>query len=145
VNNPKPWDYKVKKRWGFWERFWIGVPDNVYMERLSIIWTPWFSIKLHKIFRADRQEDLHDHPWSFFSIILHGSYVENTPDGLKKRTIWNWKRATDRHSIREVSRSPVWSLVFCGPKIRSWGFWVDDGMGHLEWIKWREYENLYGA
>lgn len=142
IAEAKPWHYKPMKSWGFWERFLIGLEDDVYLDRLSIIRTPWFSIKLHRIYRHDLQRDLHDHPWAFLSIILLGYYVEDTVDGLKRRRWWNWKRAEDRHSIREVSRSPVWTLVFCGPKRRTWGFWVDGG---TKFVNWRDYEKLYGA
>lgn len=146
----KPWHYKLPKKWGFWERFLIGVEGDLYLDRLSLVRTPWFSIKLHRIYRPDRQRDLHDHPWNFLSLVLRGSYVEDVPcknpaspftDSRRVRW-WNWKRAEDRHSIREVSRSPVWTLVFCGPKRREWGFWVENG---TRFVKWSDYEKLYGA
>lgn len=136
----KPFLYKPKKAWRFWHAFTIGYPNDPYLSRLTIIKTPWFSVKLHRIYRPDQQEDLHDHPWSFLSIIIWGHYLENTPDGYRRRWWFNWKRAEDRHSIREVSRRPVWTLVFCGRERREWGFWVND-----QWVLWTEYEKLYGA
>ena len=142
VTKAAPWNYKPKKRWGLWSRFLIGVEGDPYLDRLSIITTPWFSIKLHRIYRPDRQRELHDHPWTFLSLILWGHYLEHTVSGLRRRFWFNWKRAEDRHSICEVSRSPVWTLVICGPSRREWGFWVDDG---TRFVQWREYEKLYGA
>lgn len=138
----KPWEYRAPKKWEFFSRFIIGTPGDEYLDRLRIAVTPWFQVMLHRIYRPDRQRDLHDHPWSFFSVVLWGSYIENTPTGLKKCRWWNWKRTTDRHSIRECSRRPVWTLVFTGPKRRTWGFWVDEG---TRFVPWREYEKLYGA
>ena len=138
----KPWKYQQMRPWGCWERLIIGLNDDVYLDRLSLIWTPFFSIKFHRIYRPDRQRDLHDHPWSFLAFILRGSYWEDTVKGVKRRRWWNWKKATDRHSIRTVSRSPVWTLVICGPKSRSWGFWVEQG---TKFIPWRDYDKLYGA
>ena len=128
------------RRWGFWNRHVIHDGRTIYLDRLSIVTTPLFSIKLHRIYRRDQQRDLHDHPWDFLSIVLWGSYVEDTPTGLKKRRWWNRKRAADRHSIREVSRRPVWTLVVTGPKRREWGFWTSTG-----WIPWHRYEKLNEA
>ena len=126
-------------RWAFMQRRLIGSGADVYLDRVYVLQTPWFGIMFHRIYRADRQRELHDHPWNFLSLLLRGSYVEDTPDGLKTRRWFNVKRAEDRHSIREVSRSPVWTLVFTGRKRRTWGFWVDGG---TRWVKWTEYEKL---
>jgi len=135
--------YKTKlynaPRWGFMNRRLIGSGDDVYLDRTYIVQTPWFGIMFHRIFRPDNQRDLHDHPWNFFSLILRGHYLEDTPDGPRRRWWWNWKRAEDRHSIREVSRRPVWTLVFTGRKRRTWGFWVDNG---TRWVRWTEYEKV---
>ena len=42
-------------------------------------WFP-FNIFIHKILKSDRG-DLHDHYWSYFTIILKGGYWETTPNG----------------------------------------------------------------
>lgn len=128
------------RNWGFFHRFLIGDKNNIYLDRLTLLTTPWFSIKLHRIYRPDQQRDLHTHPWNFLSIVLRGSYIENTPAGLKRCRLWNWKWAEDSHSIRECSRSPVWTLVFTGRRRRVWGFIVDG-----KEIPWNEYEKLNGA
>lgn len=129
-----------KRRWGFLKRFVIHNGLSVYLDRLNLIITPWFSIKLHRIYRPDNQRDLHDHPWNFLSIVLWGSYIENTPDGERKHRWFNFKRASDLHSIRHVSRSPVWTLVFCGRVQRVWGFQTAEG-----WVPWYNYEKLMEA
>jgi hypothetical protein len=131
-------DY-ASPRWAFMRRRKIGTDDDVYLDRVYVIQTPWFGIMFHRIFRPDNQRDLHDHPWSFLSFVLRGSYVEDTPNGLRRVRWWNWKRAEDRHSIREVSRRPVWTLVFTGPKRRTWGFWIDGG---TRFVKWTEYARV---
>lgn len=131
-----------ERRWGLFHRFVIGDGDSVYLNRLTILTTPWFSIKLHKIYRPDNQRDLHDHPWSFLSIVLWGSYEEDTVDGRRKIRWWNWKPLEGpkgRHSIRSVSREPVWTLVFTGPRRRIWGFWVDGG---TKFVPWNEYDKV---
>lgn len=135
--NPK--DY-ASPRWAFMRRRLIGLGDDIYIDRWYVIQTPWFGIMFHRIFRPDNQRDLHDHPWSFLSFIVRGSYIEDTPDGPKFRCLFNYKRAEDAHSIRQVSRSPIWTLVFTGPKRRKWGFWVDGG---TRWVHWKEYDKVH--
>lgn len=139
-------------RWGLFHRHLIGTGGSVYLDRLTLLTTPWFSIKLHRIYRPDRQRDLHDHPWNFLSVLLRGTYVEDTASGTRRCRLFNWKRAEDRHSIREVSRSPVWTLVFTGRRRRVWGFWVktDLNLSNLfgskeRWVSWDEYEKLNEA
>ena len=39
-----------------------------------------FNLTLHKILVSDL-DDLHDHPWDYFTIILKGGYYEHTPEG----------------------------------------------------------------
>lgn len=111
-------------RWGFWRWKTIGDGKTTYVRRLYILVTPFFSIMFHRIFRPDNQRELHDHPWTFLSLILLGHYRENTMEGERLCRWINFKWAEGRHSIRHVSRSPVWTLVFTGPRRRWWGFWV---------------------
>jgi len=93
-------------------------------------------IRLHKILRSDDDRHFHDHPFDFVSFILHGHYVEVTPDG--KRSFFdfdiNRKRAEELHRLVLPEGGPVWTLVFTGPKRRSWGFQTEAG-----WVHWREY------
>ncbi len=144
-------DPKAARKWGWWYWKIIGDGHSVYMRRLNILLTPWFSIKLHLIYRPDQQRDLHDHPWSFLSLVLWGSYVEDVPtepccgpcrcddcdaDREPRRVRWvNWKRAEDRHAITWVSSRPIVTLVFCGAIRRSWGFWTKKG-----WVRHDRYE-----
>ncbi len=117
-------DEEKEPRWCFWKHTIIGDGATVYMKRLTLLATPWFSVKLHKIFRADGQRELHDHPWNFLSVVLWGTYVEETITEPREVVWFNWKKAEDSHSISWVSTKPVVTLVFCGPVKRTWGFWV---------------------
>jgi hypothetical protein len=129
-------------RWAFMKRQLIGTEDNKYLDRIYIIQTPWFGIMFHKIYRPDNQRDLHDHPWNFLSLILHGSYKEQTLDGIKHCKWFNLKKAEDRHAVCEVNKKPVWTLVFTGKRQRVWGFWVDKG---TRFVPWTQYDKLDDA
>ena len=57
-------------------RSWLGI--ICCLER-RLRWFP-FNIFLHKILKSDLG-DLHDHYWSYFTIILKGGYWETTENG----------------------------------------------------------------
>lgn len=125
-----------------------------YMERWILV-HPWGTVRLHHILRGDADPDPHDHPWSFVSIILAGSYLEEVwtevpPTGSGRwpayandgRWLSHWVRplrfwpryvpAARLHRLR--LDAPVWTLVFTGNRVRRWGFATKGG-----WVPWKEY------
>jgi len=121
-----------------------------YMHRW-LIETPWFTLRLHKILASDQDEELHDHPWAFCSLLLRGAYqeVEPGPYGRDLHAGVSWDRtrrifrapainfrpdATAPHRL-EVVDGPIWTLVVTGPRVRPWGFWTRAG-----WVPWRLFE-----
>lgn len=96
---------------------WFVLPRNKY-----------FNLFLHKFMRDDDDKALHDHPWLFVSIVLLGGYREILQDGVVIRRAGSicLRRAEHRHRV-ELLRVPTWTLVFTGPKIRTWGFWCPRG------------------
>lgn len=118
------------------------------------------NLYLHRFHRSD-EDVLHDHPWSFWSLILWGGYREWTrepgfvpethsrkiPGGFTfpcvESLIGHWygplsllKRPAEwihRVEIEERLRGRVWTLVWTGPKARQWGFWCPKG--------WRYYRD----
>ena len=78
-------------------------------------WFP-FNILIHKILKSDLG-DLHDHYWSYITIILKGGYWETNENG----TFWRgpgyigFRKASDRHSLRIPKGKSAWTLIFVGP------------------------------
>ena len=78
-------------------------------------WFP-FNILIHKILKSDLG-DLHDHYWSYITIILKGGYWETLQNG----TFWRgpgyigFRRASDRHSLNIPRGKSAWTLLFVGP------------------------------
>jgi hypothetical protein len=124
--------------------------DQVYMDRWYILCFPrMFSIRIHHIMLPDSDRWPHDHPWSFFSIILKGGYTEYwcTPDGFRVTWLpearqnvwskfsqryvgrWSFHRSTDLHRIIQFNDEArgAWTLIFTGPEHREWGFRTDRG------------------
>jgi hypothetical protein len=56
----------------------ISKEGVLHFRRWRIIECLLFNIYIHKIYVKDN--DLHDHPWNYFSLILSGSYIEKTKD-----------------------------------------------------------------
>ena len=78
-------------------------------------WFP-FNILIHKILKSDLG-DLHDHYWSYITIILKGGYWETNENG----TFWRgpgyigFRKASDRHSLKIPKGKPAWTLLLAGP------------------------------
>lgn len=66
--------------------------DVVYLDRWG-----WecrrFGVFLHRMDGRDPGMDLHDHPWSFVSVILAGGYVEERCD-IREAPMWAGLAAT---------------------------------------------------
>lgn len=132
----------------------IGTDASTIYMRRWFFWCPWFGIRVHQILRSDADRHLHDHPWDFASLLLTGGYTEIVlrddvgPDTAQKlaamgdvrlmaqRTWGRWSLV--RHKAEDLHRlllaRPIWTLVFTGPKRKSWGFLTEDGM-----VPWHEY------
>lgn len=149
---------ETRRRWAFNERFLIGAdnPAGPMLHRWRLIQTPWFGIYVHFIYREDLDRDPHDHPWTFFSFVLCGGYVEQhwddarlggTGEGYLFRS-WGKRRSMLRagrshyfplsaaHRITQVHGKTI-TLVLVGRKQRDWGFWTDTG-----WVNYRDYLKL---
>ena len=78
-------------------------------------WFP-FNILIHKILKSDLG-GLHDHYWSYITIILKGGYWETNKNG----TFWRgpgymgFRKASDKHSLRIPEGKSAWTLMFVGP------------------------------
>lgn len=124
---------------------------------------PFFGIKLHHIVGSDDDRDLHDHPWSFLSIILWGGYWEHltvddawhrsagplypagyeiTGEGHKETARkWYgpgsvlWRPLPWPHRLELPAGKKAWTLVFTGPYRREWGFHTICGF-----IPWPRYQ-----
>jgi hypothetical protein len=123
-----------------------------YMERYWIARLFGYSIRLHHIQTVDYDRHMHNHPWSFASLVLRGWYVERRPlfdeptfgPDLREFSTRNVRSAgslefrfhEDRHLITEVSPGGVWTMIFTGKKSQPWGFFTESGF-----VKWRDYSS----
>jgi hypothetical protein len=128
--------YRTSQPWALWHWTEIKLDGEPYLTRLHLIKIPKLgAIMLHWIHRADPQRDLHDHPVTFLSFVLRGSYLEETPTGTRHVRLVNFKRASAAHRITHTFGN-VLTLVFATPNQRRWGFHTLKG-----WIFWQDYEH----
>lgn len=92
------------------------------------------SLYLHRLHCSDEDRALHDHPWSFISILFHSGYYEHTPTGRfwRRRFSVLWRPAEWQHRLELVK--PTWTLVVKFRRRREWGFVTQHG-----WMDWKEY------
>ena len=118
----------------------------VHFRRYRLISTPWFNLYLHQILKSDEDAHFHDHPWSFRSLILKGSYEEfwRCPPNFNATHYRRYKAgevvrhpAEDAHSITLVT-PVVWTLVLTSGRTRVWGYRLDDG----SWTDFKSYRQL---
>jgi hypothetical protein len=107
-----------------------------------------FNIFVHKFLKSD-PDDVHDHPWPYFTVILKGGYWEWIPvfntHGAKIHEYCVWRRpgsfrfarANTYHRIELDPDVECWTLFMPGVKQRDWGFLVKD-----RWVQWQEYLNM---
>lgn len=124
--------------------------NEPYLIRYTLLTLPWFSVKIHKILLSD-DYCLHDHPWSFVSIVLKNGYVEHSfgknigyvrhENGVLtaacskriKAPAILFRRANWAHRL-EIDK-PAITLVITFKKQRMWGFFTPQG-----WVKWFKYK-----
>ena len=125
------------------------VNDEPYLERYYVFlkdrtWFP-FNVFVHRFLKSD-PTDVHDHPWSYFTLILRGGYWEWIPifDRQGKRISevakwrgaghWRFSPADSYHRIELDPAVECWSLFMPGPHRKDWGFLVRG-----EWMQWQQY------
>jgi hypothetical protein len=108
-----------------------------------------FNVTLHKIVRSD-DPIMHDHPWSFTTLILAGGYWEHTPKWNEDETtfedvrVWRGpgsiihRSATELHWLELDNEKPATTLFFMGPQEREWGF-IINSLSYPRWIQYQEY------
>lgn len=85
INHAKktPFDHLT----GYMNRFWVLNPKGLLSR--------WKTARIHEILKSDADRHLHDHPWSYTSIILKGSYAEVTHWALQSEAE-RWARKERR-------------------------------------------------
>ena len=109
---------------------------------------PWRPrILLHHIAMKDEDRHMHDHPWSFLSFVLQGSYYEERPHptfgwprrfgALRRERSLAFRPASSLHRVQSIRVGGVWTVLLCGQRQREWGYLTETG-----WVRWDRYWGL---
>lgn len=104
----------------------LSKQGELHFKRFAIIETARLSLYIHTILLADEDLHLHSHPWNFISLILKGSYLEETPFG------WNEKKfltlstmgRNQVHKIERITKGSVFSLFLTYGEHKPWFYQV---------------------
>lgn len=135
------WLLRFNHNWLMWKLLWKSMATPYwhlpgYMDRYWLFKTRWLQARFHVIHRGDKGRDLHDHPFTFTSLILWGGYLEikERADGTIGSTAHragsiNTCNNRDFHRICTViGAQPCITLVFIwGRGKKSWGFKTKNG------------------
>lgn len=130
-------------------RFWLFNRITNYKRKYP--WIP-FSIRMHRIMRADVDRHLHDHPFWSRRWVLSGGYEEVFPaPSTLKNPNWDHRELVERqclpgftstldfnqyHRITKLADGGSWSLFVIGDYKGDWGFMVNgEKIPHKEYIQ----------
>jgi hypothetical protein len=108
-------------------------------------------VYLHRFVASDDDEELHNHPWEATSLILAGGYLEERRvDILPEKVVYlkhprgrtimqdftpgmlNYIFADTFHKVTLIE-ADAWTLIVCGKKVGTWGFWSPVTGTFLHW------------
>jgi hypothetical protein len=117
---------------------------KLHFRRWQILKTPWFSIYIHGIYAPDQDKHLHNHPWDYKSLVLKGSYIEETNNGvnlLKFGSVTS-RNGEDYHKIKTLLTNSVYTLFIVSPAKRTWGYQVNGKCMYNEEYRKLKNQNL---
>jgi hypothetical protein len=99
-SSPPPRSISKIKPFQFRWREPLGKPECPYARR-TLLNLKWFSVRVHEWIRSDDARYFHDHPWSFLTLVLRGSYVDVSSAGRDKLRTGSirFRRAEHRHYV----------------------------------------------
>lgn len=128
---------KIKTKWFLFHPHSYGIAT---LMRIGITFPGGRKLLLHH-FRPHQETEFHDHPWSFRTLVLWGSYVDESlhhnrfGEAVIRRdrlSFLSTRKRSELHAHRTSSKHQVWTLVLTSKKKRSWckgtpTSWVCDG------------------
>lgn len=108
--------------------------------RWTIFKCQWFTLYIDKILERDGDFHLHNHPQNLISVILKGSYKEESLTwphwplsprparllGPKRFLKVSWMNRKSFHKIHRIIKGPIYSLFLTYGKDLSWFYMVND-------------------
>lgn len=102
----------------------VSRENIIHFTRFAIIDIPnVFGIYIHRIYKEDKDNALHNHPWNFLGIVLSGAYTEETVQGVKLKKVGTVSIGGRHffHKIKSIERDTT-TLFFVWGKHKPWGY-----------------------
>lgn len=144
------WTFRIfGERFGF-EYSPIIHGGSTYMYRW-ILYVFGYTLRLHRIMRADLARDLHNHPFCFVTIpfgtyretywvpadpVVHPSWLGHIALRTVRRFVPQFRDVKFRHRIVELPNGPVWTFVISGRYQQKWGFFPKPD----QFVPWKRTE-----
>jgi hypothetical protein len=115
----------------------------IHFKRWQLLKTPWFSIYIHGIYKADEDAHLHDHPWDYYSMSIYGRFIEKNKGAIKCNYLYVStfklisRKAEQFHTIHKLLTKSVYTFFIAKNRRRDWGYDVNG-----EWIDHKTYRKL---
>lgn len=113
-------------------RRWNVISEGGRASRVLEKLTGYASIRLHHITREDHDRDLHNHPFSYRTFVLHGFYTEEVKRRQSRVTLRETHEGCTStlgplqfHRVTEVGPGGVWTLFCMTRNTGRWGFLKD--------------------
>lgn len=140
---------EVPKNEHAWTYHIHGVDKSLYLSRTIL--PRFFGARplIHRIWREDRDDVMHNHPWAWarFLIVSGGYAEERLVDGKVEGRILgpgdvNRIDASTLHRVRTVWPD-TWTVGIVGPRVQDWGFLVDGAIvPHKEFFARQGHQQL---
>lgn len=117
----------------------FGDPACPLMYRWKLLGGEHGKLMLHWFLPGRSELDFHDHPRSFLTVVLWGSYLDVTPapEGERHELVGaptvRYRRAEHTHRTVAGPRGCLTLAVF-GRRRRAWGFWRSG-----QWFPWQAF------
>jgi len=126
----------------------VSKDGELHFRRWKIFETKRMNLYVHRIYKADEDEHLHNHPWNFAVFCLNGSYGEQVKPksgdevGLVFVRPWSFRKRTksDFHKIRRLFTQYVTTIVLTWGEKTVWGYEVDGEF--IDFEKYRDQKNF---
>jgi hypothetical protein len=120
----------------------ISKKGELHFQRYRLLATPFLNIYVHRLCKSDREKHMHDHPWSFITLILwrgYMEYMESYPEGISRKWLHIvYHKAEEVHKFKLLDETKsTWTLVITGPRRREWGYKVGS-----DWFDNQTYREL---
>ena len=123
------------------------IDNEPYLERYYPLFNTrqhtGFNVYIHKFLKGD-PDDVHDHPWPYFTLILAGGYYEWIPvintigEQINEYRVWRGPghfricKPESYHRVELKEGVTAWTLFMPGPHKREWGFLVKNKWVHKD-------------